>query len=69
MGNILEPVVEDFYPVVREIKENLEELGALRAMMSGSGPTVFGIFTDEAQAEHAMRNLGGGEYGKFKVEF
>ena len=69
MGNILEPMVEEYYPVVRDIKRRLESLGAQKAMMSGSGPTVFGIFTDEAKAAHAMRNLGGGDYGKFEVVF
>ena len=41
MGNILEDVTVSEYPVIAHIKENLMAHGALNAMMSGSGPTVF----------------------------
>ena len=70
MGNILELVTEPEYPVIREIKNNLMSYGAACALMSGSGPTVFGIFTDPEKAAYAFEHLGGEEeYGKFKVEF
>lgn len=53
MGNVLEKVTEEEYPVIREIKELMTANGALGAMMSGSGPTVFGIFKDRRTAKKA----------------
>lgn len=47
MGNVLERVTVDAYPVIDQIKKMMIKEGALNAMMSGSGPTVFGIFPDE----------------------
>jgi len=47
MENTLESVVLKEYPVIEEIKEEMVKLGALGALMTGSGPTVFGIFDDE----------------------
>lgn len=46
MGNVFEPGIIGRYPVIQEIKNLMEANGALKAMMSGSGPTVFGIFDD-----------------------
>lgn len=46
MGNVFEPGIIGKYPVIQEIKDLMEANGALKAMMSGSGPTVFGIFDD-----------------------
>lgn len=69
MGNILELVVARRYPEISEIKEKLYKLGALKALMSGSGPTVFGIFTDRNAADNAFFHLGEDYHGKFKVEF
>lgn len=51
MGNVLETVTVPAYPVIEEIKDLMREMGAHNALMSGSGPTVFGIFTDKKQAE------------------
>ena len=42
----------------------MEENGALRAMMSGSGPTVFGIFDDREKIERAAEGLRAGELAK-----
>ncbi len=56
MKNVLETVTAARYPVIREIEDVMKENGALNAIMSGSGPTVFGIFTDRDRAE-ACRNL------------
>ena len=53
MGNVLEKVTVEAYPVIAQIKECMMEAGALGAMMSGSGPTVFGIFTEKEKAEKA----------------
>ena len=47
MGNVLENVTVPLYPVINSIKNDMLEHGAINAMMSGSGPTVFGIFQDE----------------------
>ena len=47
MQNVFEPGIISQYPVIQEIKDLMEANGALKAMMSGSGPTVFGIFPDE----------------------
>lgn len=61
MGNVLESVTIPAYPVIREIKEHMMENGAVGAMMSGSGPTVFGLFSDEKTAKkayYAMRKSG-----------
>ena len=44
MGNVLQDVTIPAYPEVERIKEQMKTLGAVNAMMSGSGPTVFGIF-------------------------
>lgn len=46
LDNILEPVALTLCPEITEIEAKLKELGALGACMSGSGPTVFGLFTD-----------------------
>lgn len=51
MGNVLETVTVPAYPVIEKIKDLMREMGAHNALMSGSGPTVFGIFTDKKQAE------------------
>ena len=69
MGNILEVVVARRYPEITDIENKLYELGACKAMMSGSGPTVFGIFTDRETADNAFLHLGKDYHGKFKVEF
>jgi len=50
MGNVLEQVTIPMYPVIDKIKQDILECGALNAMMSGSGPTVFGLFEDEERA-------------------
>lgn len=57
MGNVLETVTIPNYPVIRSIKENMLENGALNAMMSGSGPTVFGLFETEKQAKRACEAM------------
>ena len=47
MGNVLENVTVPLYPVIETIKQDMLSHGAINAMMSGSGPTVFGIFPDD----------------------
>ena len=59
MGNVLETVTIPHYPEIQAIKECMLEHGALNAMMSGSGPTVFGIFEEKkcASAKRALTAL------------
>ena len=57
MGNVLEKVTIAQYPIIEEIKNHMKEHGAVNAMMSGSGPTVFGLFDDKDTAEHACEAL------------
>lgn len=51
MGNVLESVTEKEYPVISELKQQMIQMGAINSMMSGSGPTVFGIFGTVEQAK------------------
>jgi 4-diphosphocytidyl-2-C-methyl-D-erythritol kinase len=53
MGNVLESVTIPVCPVIRDLKELMMEEGAVGSMMSGSGPTVFGLFREEHQAQRA----------------
>ena len=57
MGNVLETVTTKTYPVIEEIKTVMNVKGAENALMSGSGPTVFGIFGQKEQAEAAAAIL------------
>lgn len=57
MGNVLETVTTKVHPIIDEIKGFLKERGALNALMSGSGPTVFAIFDQEETARAAYDQL------------
>ncbi len=60
MQNDLEEVTTRLYPQLKEIKNTLLDVGAAKALMSGSGPTVFGVFdtkTDDAQKSDIARLL------------
>lgn len=57
MGNVLETVTIPAYPVIQEIKDLMLADGAMNAMMSGSGPTVFGLFDREENARAAWEHL------------
>lgn len=57
MGNVLETVTIPAFPIIASIKRRMLELGALGSLMSGSGPTVFGIFPEKAAAELAGKQL------------
>ena len=57
LGNVLEPVACARQPEVGIIREQMLEAGAIGARMSGSGPTVFGIFTEEEKAKKACSVL------------
>ncbi|WP_308784313.1 4-(cytidine 5'-diphospho)-2-C-methyl-D-erythritol kinase [uncultured Blautia sp.] len=57
MVNVFEPGLMEKYPVIGEIRDFMEERGALKAMMSGSGPTVFGIFDSKEKMNAAVAAL------------
>jgi 4-diphosphocytidyl-2-C-methyl-D-erythritol kinase len=57
MGNVLEDVTIPMHPVIDRIKQEMIDAGALNAMMSGSGPTVFGLFESRAAAREAQRRI------------
>lgn len=63
MGNILETVTIKDHPVIDEIKDIMKEKGALASMMSGSGPTVFGIYDNQTTAEKAYDFFKSCKYG------
>jgi len=57
MKNVLENVTFNMYPVLKGIKKQLVDNGALGAMMSGSGPTIFGLYDDDLKAEKSYNAL------------
>lgn len=57
LENVLETVTEKEYPVITQLKDFMKAHGALNAIMSGSGPTVFGIYDQEETAQAAYREL------------
>lgn len=57
LENVLETVTGKEYPVIGEIERQMQEAGALRAIMSGSGPTVFGLFKEERAAMQARDTI------------
>lgn len=57
MGNVLETVTVPAYPVIDRIKRRMRELGAENALMSGSGPTVFGIYKEQKTAEKTAETI------------
>ena len=57
MGNVLETVTEKENPIITQIKDLMKEQGATGALMSGSGPTVFSIFTEEEKARNCFQKI------------
>lgn len=57
LGNVLETVTIPAHPVIADIKNYMMEHGAMNALMSGSGPTVFGIYENEDEALVVKREL------------
>ncbi len=55
--NVFEPIVEADHPEIREIRETMLSGSALGAAMTGSGPTVFGLFEDPAAAKAVYETL------------
>ncbi len=65
MGNVLEEVSIAEHPILSTVKEDLMNLGAVHAQMSGSGPTIFGIFKTYDEARNAKKAL----WGKYKTVY
>lgn len=61
LGNVLETVTIPAYPVIGQIKDMMKEYGAMGTLMSGSGPTVFGLFASPKAATAAYEDM---RYGK-----
>jgi 4-diphosphocytidyl-2-C-methyl-D-erythritol kinase len=57
LHNDFEDVVMSEYPVVRETKHRLLEMGAVIAAMSGSGSSVFGVFRSKVEADKAAQSM------------
>ena len=57
MGNVLETVTIKEFPVIKEIKDMMIKEGAINSLMSGSGPTVFGLFRSEEDAYAAKDRI------------
>ena len=64
LGNVLETVTVPDHPEISEIKEIMVENGACGSLMSGSGPTVFGIYKDRELAEKACQALREADGGR-----
>ena len=62
IGNDLETVTINRYPGIGDIKNKLKKTGATTSLMSGSGPTVFGLFHSEEDAQLSYKLLSE-EYG------
>lgn len=54
IGNVLEYVTASKYSVINDIEKIMEDNGAVKAFMTGSGPTVFGVFDSEQKAKEAV---------------
>lgn len=57
MANMFEDVTLSVRPELTEIKRIMEDNGAIKSLMSGSGPTVFGLFKDEASLTKAYEAI------------
>lgn len=64
LENVLEQVAVKSHPIISEIISKMKELGAIGARMTGSGPTVFGIFDDESKAVKCRQLLYEMRFGK-----
>ena len=59
LGNVLEPVTMGLYPEVDVLKEQMKKFGADAVLMSGSGPTVFGLVEHESRVPRIYNGLKG----------
>lgn len=63
-GNVLESVTVKDYPIIEEIKTAMRNTGCVTTLMSGSGPTVFGLYDDRKKAERAFYQFKVSNLGK-----
>ncbi|MCI8598231.1 MAG: 4-(cytidine 5'-diphospho)-2-C-methyl-D-erythritol kinase [Lachnospiraceae bacterium] len=63
-GNVLETVTVSEYPIIQMLKDTMKQYGALGTLMSGSGPTVFGVFDNQQTAKRAYLVLKRGRQAK-----
>ena len=56
-ANVLEDVTAPSRPVIGEMEQDMKKMGALCSIMSGSGPTVFGVFDDESAARKCRNHM------------
>ena len=68
MVNVLETVTAEKFDVINDIKQKLKDFGALGSLMSGSGPSVFGIFKDKVSAYMAYQKIKCNDYNLFVTE-
>ena len=68
MGNVLETVTIEKHAIIKRVKDRLMELGALGSMMSGSGPSVFGVFADKKSALYAYETVKKSKWDCFMTE-
>jgi 4-diphosphocytidyl-2-C-methyl-D-erythritol kinase len=68
LRNVLETVTAERFQVIKRIKKLLIQYGAQGSLMSGSGPTVFGLFKDMKDAENAYRKLRKEKWSCFLTE-
>lgn len=59
MGNVLEPITAERYPEILKLKSRMLDFGADAAQMSGTGPTVFGIFQKKSRAQRVFNSIKG----------
>ena len=57
LENVLETVTVKDHPMIDEIKRYMVEAGAMNSLMSGSGPTIFGIYADKETADRALKGM------------
>lgn len=67
LHNDLEMVVMPRYPELAQIKKKLMDVGAMGALMTGSGPTIFGVFDDRAVMENARKLMEAAAGSRWKV--
>jgi len=68
MYNVLEEITAKNYPVIHKLEGKLKSFGAMAAMMSGSGPTVFAVFKNYKSALNAYKNMKKTEREVFLVQ-
>jgi 4-diphosphocytidyl-2-C-methyl-D-erythritol kinase len=66
--NDLEEAVKERYPVIGQIEDVLISSGAIKSSMSGSGPTVYGVFEQQPKAEEVARKIRRGDWEVFLAQ-